>query len=101
MKLVVAFFSSEMFQHHHSNFQSTGVVPLNSIRKYLHKYNPKMVAGLLSHLKFCSLIEDPEVCHLIAKEHRVSGSEKYYFFLDLVKVSVWKNPFESNKILKI
>ncbi len=80
-------FSPKEFENYFELAESTGVVHLSRIRECFKHYDPYMIAGVLSHLEYCSLIRDPKAYSIITKKHPTLKEKEYYFFPSLVKES--------------
>ena len=64
---------------------STGVVSFEKFKEHFPEHDPNMLIRFLSHLEFCTEVEDPEVLHLLQQES-TNSSDKYFFFPGLIEI---------------
>ena len=95
-------FAPKSFSQHKDLSWNTGVVPSFKLKNEFPNYNPNMVAGFLTHLEFCFIIEDPKTLALLKDEATnvedtsPNISEEYYFFPALVSVENPLHVWEEN-----
>ena len=64
---------------------STGVVSFGKFKEHFPEHDPNMLIRFLSHLEFCTEVEDSEVLHLLQQES-TNPSDKYFFFPGLIEI---------------
>ena len=64
---------------------STGVVSFEKFKEHFPEHDPNMLIRFLSHLEFCTEVEDSEVLHLLQQES-TNSSDKYFFFPGLIEI---------------
>ena len=95
-------FAPKSFSQHKDLSWNTGVVPSFKLKNEFPDYNPNMVAGFLTHLEFCFIIEDPKTLALLKDEATnvedtsPNVSQEYYFFPALVSVENPLHVWEEN-----
>ena len=84
-------FAPANFRIHQRVSSNTGVVTFSKLKSLFPQYDTNMVFKCLSSIEYCFEVQDGPILRYLLKQNDSPPSERYYFFPDLVSVTLPMN----------